>query len=378
MVRNKYYSRMIPNRRNAETLVANGYEVDIICLKKKGEKSQEIINGVKVFKLPLMHRHGGILRYIFEYCVFFTLASWKLTFQYFRRRYQVIEVSGIPDFMVFTTIFSKLLGAKVVFYLLDHTPESFVDNFNVNPENIMIKLLHKVEKASAHWADQIITTQSTSKEIILNEGVPGSKITVVLNTPDEEFFKVLPSNDGKGRFSLITHGSLLKRYNVQSLIKAVPLLTQEIPELELKIVGDGVYKHQLEQLAQSLGVNKYITFTGWMPQNEVPAYIAQVDIGIVVIPAGVNPAMPNKLLEYMAMGKPAIVTTIPTIKAYFDDHSVMYYEPDNERDLARCILELYRDPQKRLALAATGLASYQKYQWKTIKHEYLNVYTKLT
>lgn len=115
-----------------------------------------------------------------------------------------------------------------------------------------------------------------------------------------------------------------------------------------------------------------------MPQSEVPKYIAQADIGVVVIPAGLNPAMPNKLLEYLAMGKPTIVTKIPTIKTYFDDNSVMYYEPDNEHDLARCILELYRNPEKKAALAAAGSASYQKYQWAIMKNEYLRVFDKLT
>lgn len=378
MVRNSYYLTMIPNRRNAETLMANGYEVDVICLKKKGEKGEDIIDGVKVYKLPLEHHRSGILRYIFEYSVFFLLASWKLAWLYLRRRYQVVEVSGIPDFMVFTAIFPKLLGAKVVFYVLDHTPGSFVDNFKVDSENVIVKLLRMVEKASAHWADHIISTQSTSKEIIENGGVPSSKISVVLNTPDENVFTCSSSpSDNNSRFCLITHGSLLERYNVQSLIKAVPLLTQEIPELEVKVVGDGEYRPQLEQLAQALGVMKYVDFSGRVPQSEVPAHIAQANIGVVVIPAGVNPAMPNKLLEYLAMGKPAIVTTIPTIKAYFDDNSVMYYEPDNERDLARCILELYRNPEKRAALAEAGSAVYQKYRWSVMKYEYLKVYDKL-
>lgn len=254
IVRNSYYITMIPNKRNAESLIANGYEVDIICLKKKGEKSEDIINGAKVYRLPLEHHRGGILRYIFEYSVFFFQASWKLAWLYLRRRYQVIEVSGIPDFMVFTTIFPKLLGAKVVFYLLDHTPASFADNFQVDSKNMIIKLLRIVERASAHWADHVISTQSTSKEIIENEGVSNSKISVVLNTPEENIFKYLSSpSKNNNRFCLITHGSLLKKYNVQSLIKAVPLLTREIPKLEVKVVGDGEYRPQLEQLTGSWG-----------------------------------------------------------------------------------------------------------------------------
>ena len=157
MVRNSVYP-MVPNYRHAEFLVANGYEVDFISLKNKGDKNKVTVNGVKLYRLPLEHHRSGILRYVFEYSLFFLLASFKLAWLHLKRRYQVVEVSGIPDFMVFTTIFPKLLGAKVIYNLLDHTPASFVDNFSVDPKNLIVRLLHIVEKVSTHWADHVITT----------------------------------------------------------------------------------------------------------------------------------------------------------------------------------------------------------------------------
>jgi glycosyltransferase involved in cell wall biosynthesis len=378
IVRNFYYPGMIPNRRNAETLVANGYEVDVIGLKKKGEKSEEIIGGMRVYRLPIEHHRKSILSYIFEYFAFFLLASWKMAWLFLRRRYQIIEISGMPEFLVFTAIFPKFLGAKVILYVLDHTSGTFADKYKVSPGHWLVKLLRLIENISARWADYIIITQTTSKEILEGSGVPSSKISVVLNTPDESIFTYpsSPSNNGS-HFCLITHGSILERYGIQTFIKAVPLLVEEIPQLKVKVVGDGEYRQQLEQLAQALGITKYVDFTGFVPQSEVPVHIAQAHIGVVVIPAGANPAMPNKLLEYMAMGKPAIVTTIPSIKAYFDDNTVMFYQPDNEHDLARCILELYRNPEKRAMLAATGSANYQKFRWSVMKHEYLKVFDKL-
>ena len=55
----------------------------------------------------------------------------------------------------------------------------------------------------------------------------------------------------------------------------------------------------------------------------------------------------------------------------------MFYEPDNEYDLARCILELYNSPEKRAVLAASGSAIYQKYRWPVMKNEYIKVYDTL-
>jgi glycosyltransferase involved in cell wall biosynthesis len=369
---------MIPNRRNAETLMANGYEVDVLSLRKKGEKSREVIQGVRVYRLPLEHKRRSLLRYAFEYSAFFFLAFWTLTWLSLRRRYKVIEVSGMPDFLVFTAVIPKLMGAKVIFYLLDHTPEVFDEKYKLGPRHVVIRLLRMTEKVCAGWVDHVIVVNTLCKKLIEDIGIPGSKLSILLNVPDEDFCYHQPaSSNDNGTFRLITHGSLLERYGVQTLIKALPELIDEIPHVKVKVVGDGEYRPQLEELARSLGVTKYIDFTGWIPQVEVPAYIAGADIGIVTITADKNPMLPNKLFDYLDIGKPTVTTAIPAIKAYFDDNSVMYYEPGNEHDLARCILELYRNPEKRAALAASGASAYQKYRWDVTKSDYLKVFDEL-
>jgi glycosyltransferase involved in cell wall biosynthesis len=379
MLRHHYYPDINPNQRNAEALLAHGYKVEIICLRKKGTKSHEVISGVGVHRLPLEHHRKGALRYAGEYAAFFFMATWKLAWMSLRKRYDVVEVSGIPDFMVFAAIFPKLLGAKIVFHVLDHTPGVFADHFKFGAGHPITKILNLIERLSAHWADHIITTQSTSQEMLVRSGISASKISVILNTPDEDVFNHQPSTNVDGnRFSLVTHGSLVERYRVQVLIKAVPLLLKDIPELKVKIIGDGEYQPALEELAQSLGVSQYINFTGRVPFKEIPAHIARAHVGIVAIPTGVNPAMPQKLLEYMALGKPAVVTSFPTIRAYFDDSMMMFYEPDDEHDLARCVLELYRNPEKRAALSKASVAVYQKYKWSKMKHKYLKVFDDLT
>jgi len=377
IVRHKYYPRGVPTRRNAETLVAHGYDVDVVCLKDKGQKGREVIHGVNVYRLPVEHHRGGFLRYLLEYNAFFFLAFCKLTWLSLIRRYQIVEVDNMPDFLVFTTLVPRLLGTKVIFQILDHTPEVFADSFKVSTNHILIRLLRLVEKASVHWADYCIGTQIINKQIIESHGVPSAKIAVVLNVPDDNFGRNFTTSHDEGTFCLITHGNLLEKYGVQTLIKAIPLLTVEIPSLRVKVVGDGEYRHKLEELAKSLGVESYIQFTGWVLPEEVVTHIAQADVGIVSIIVNKNPMLPNKLFEYLALGKPSVVTAIPIIKNYFDDDSVMYYQPDDAPGLARCILELYRNPEKRAALAASGSAVYQKYRWSVMKYEYLRVFSEL-
>jgi glycosyltransferase involved in cell wall biosynthesis len=307
------------------------------------------------------------------------MASWKLTWLYLRKRYKVVEVSCVPEFMIFIAIVPRLLGAMVILNFLDHTADYFKEKYSVSFKHIVVRLLLFLERTSARWADHVLCTQSVTRDLLVSRGVPKSKITVIVNVPDEAMFNRDASISNRiddGKFRLLTHGSLLEIYGIQTLINAVPLLIKEIPQLNVRVIGDGEYRPYLEQLARSLEITEYIDFPGIVPQVEIPKHITQADIGVVTVHCEF-PALSNKLFEYLAMGIPAVVTSISANKAYFDDNSVMFFEPDNEHELTRCILELYRNPEKRTALAAAGSATYQKYRWSIIKYDYLRVYDKL-
>jgi len=378
MVRNSYYPWMKPNRRNAETLVSCGYEVDVICMRNTGQKNREVINGVKVYRFPLRHHRGGIFRYLFEYLVFFIAASLQLIWFSLKKRYDVIEVSGMPDFMVFTAFIPKLMGTVVVINLYDHVPESYMQFFKVNEKSLVIRFLRKIEGISVRWVDYCLGTQIITKQKIEAHGVSASKISVILNVPAEDYstHSLKPHKDNN-TFSVMTHGSLLEIYGVQTLISATPLLVNEIPNIKVKIMGSGEYEPKLKLLAQSLGMDKYVDFLGFKDPPVVPEYLSQADIGVVTIKVDKNPMLPNKLFEYLDLGIPTVSASIPAITTYFDQNAVMFYEPGNERDLARCIIELYKNPEKRKTLANSGKAAYEKYRWSAMKYEYLDIFNKL-
>jgi glycosyltransferase involved in cell wall biosynthesis len=375
IIRHNYYPEEAHVRRDAETLVAHGYEVDVICLKKKGEKSRESVRGVNVYRLPVEHHRQGMIRYLFEYSAFLFMTSWLLGWLSLRKRYQVVQVISMPEILVFATLFPKLLGTKVLLHVFDHSPETLSEMSGVSPNHPIIRLLRLVSRVCMSLADHIIVCGYFGLEIARNRTTSNSKTSLVFNVPDENIFlSASYPHKRPGGFCLITHGSILEKYGVQTLIKAVPLLLNDIRELKVMVVGEGEYRPQLEELAQNLGVSDYVHFTGLVPFEEVPGFIAQADIGVVPI---LLPMLPNKLFEYLAMDKPVVVTRNPSVEACFDDSSVMFYESGNEHDLARCILELYRNPEERTALAASGSAVYQKYRWDTIKYEYLKVIERM-
>jgi glycosyltransferase involved in cell wall biosynthesis len=379
IIRHSYYPDVPPTRRNAETLTSHGYQVDVICLRKKGQKSKEVINGVTVHRLPIRHIRAGALRYIYEYAFFFILAAWKLYQLSIRRRFKAVEVDAMPDFLVFTTLLLKARGTKVILNMLDSIPEVLLDKYKVDLNNPIIKLTELIENCSTGYADHILFCNELARDYyVIKRRGNGAKVSVVMNVPEENIFHPYPGTQPSGKdnhFRLITHGSLLERYGIQNLIQAVPLLIPNIPEISVDIVGDGEYRPQLQKLTGELGMEKYINFVGFVPIERVPEFIAQADIGIVPI---LMHMQPTKLFEYVAMDKPVIASDFPAMRDCFDDKAVKYYSPGDLQGLVNCILELYHNPEKRVAMAAASAAIYQKYRWSIMQQAYMEVFDKLT
>jgi glycosyltransferase involved in cell wall biosynthesis len=362
-----------------ETLVQAGYSVDIICLKRRGQNRRDTVKGVNVYRIPVEHHRRGLLRYLLEYSTSFFLAAVTLTLLHLRRRYKVIEVDNMPDILVFATIFPKLLGAKVILYIFDNTPEYFAFKHGLGSNHLMIKLLRLGERISIAYADHVIVTQSLAKKVLERHGAPSSKISIVLNVPNEGIFHPAPSPADMrrdGRFRVITHGAIIQNYGIQTLIRAVPLLVDKIPGLQIQVVGEGEYLDELVRIAHNLGIENSVEFTGRVPHEMIPKMISQADVAVVSMLSDLM--LPSKLFEYVATAKPAVITALPTMKEYFDDDSVMFYEPDSEQDLTRCILELYLDPAKASSISSRASTLYERYRWSDMKKMYLAVYDSLS
>ena len=83
--------------------------------------------------------------------------------------------------------------------------------------------------------------------------------------------------------------------------------------------------------------------------------------------------LPVKLLEYVYMQKPVIAPRLKIIERYFDETMIKYFEPENVEDLARCIVELYENPEERKSLVNKANKFIKKYNWKTQEKEYLKL-----
>ncbi len=377
IIRHAYYPQETHVRRNAEALADNGESVSLICLRGNGEKPFEIISGVAVYRMPVEHHRKGVIRYIFEYIAFFMCAFWQVTLLELRLGFRVVEVDTMPDFLVFCTLIPKLRGKRIVLYLFEAFPEEFANKYKLPSDHIVVKVMELIEQLAIAYSDKAITACDAFSKLFTQRGATDGKIDVILNVPNQKVFSPentpVSSTAGKKPFTIITHGTLIELYGVQTVIEAVNLLIHQIPGIQLLIPGDGEYLPQLKQMTQKLALTERVSFVGWISQSEVFELIQSADVGIVPILGGYGELMvPNKLFEYISLSKPVVCSSLNGIRDYFNDQMLLFFPPGDANKLADQVLRLFHDPSLGISLASKAMIVYQEHQWDREKHLYFS------
>ena len=368
-------------RRYAETLAKRGDHVDVIALRRKGQSNHEIINGVNLYRIQTRsYDEKGKLSFLYRLIKFFINSALFLTKKHVANPYDIIHVHSVPDFEVFTAIIPKLLGAKIILDIHDPVPDLFAAKFGFDQNSLYVLLLKLIERLSTWYADYVITVTDYWKEVIKRRSnLSENKISVIVNFPDIKMFNI--RNFPKLRkpneeFMLLYPGTLNKHCGLDIVIKAVSILKNEAPSLRLHIYGVGNELENLQLLVRKLDLEKFILFHGVIPLDNVPELMNNADAGIALL-SGHNEyskqALNVKLFEFLAMGLPAIATRTNSIEYYIGEDVVMLSKPNDYRDVAKCIKELYLNPNKRLELQKKGLKFAQDHNWDTEMHVYMSI-----
>lgn len=322
-------------------------------------------------------------RYVVEHAGFILLATTTVALRHLRRRFDLVQVNSPPDSVILTSLLPKLCGVPVLLDLVECTPEFFATRFGSGPRHPAVRLLALTEQFAIRSADAAITGTSQMRERFISRGADPDRITVVLNAADESVFfpQPAPSHDlGERSFTLISHGSIERRYGLDTIIHAVALLQDEIPGLRLEIYGEGSDCEALQRLAGKLGVSRQVAFSdGFVPVGELVAAIARADVGVVAVKRDEfrDLTHTNKMFDFVAMRRPAIVSWTRSVADYFDDVAFAYFRSDDPRDLARVISELHADPVRRARMVERASRLHEHYRGSRQREIYLQVANRL-
>lgn len=371
-------------RREAEALLADGWSLDIVCLRGEGEPRTENWGGATVHRLPVRrHRGRGQAIYSLEYAAFFLLASAYVSRLSLRRRYDLIQAHNIPDFLVFTALLPRMRGARVLLDIRDPLPDLYTSKFGGNQSHPVVRFIQWLEAKSITFADHVLTPGEPSRRRLIGRKVPPEKVTNVLNSADPRLFmpihRPIDSPAWGDRFTLAYHGGLFARYGLDIAIKAVHQLRRDIPGLRLRIAGIGEEFDNLRRLVEQLDLEEHVSLEGWISPSGIPEFVAQADLGVVPYRQDTFTDLiyPTKAFEYMAMGIPVIMSNLTGIVELFCDAPELFFRPDDVDDLARHIFLLYREPARLSRLNEIAQRAYAPYSWEGQRQNYLALVHRL-
>jgi glycosyltransferase involved in cell wall biosynthesis len=340
--------------QEATTLRENGYEVTIICPTGKGcEKHFEILEGVHIFRYNLPVEAEGAKGYAIEYSAAL-FHTFRLAWRVHRSRgFDVVHACNPPDLLFLVGGFFKLFfGKKFLFDHHDINPELYEAKFG--RRDFFWKLMVWLERMTFRTADISIATNESYKKIAIERGRmhPG-KVFVIRSGPKLERLRILPPVPAlkKGREYLVGYvGVMGKQEGIDLLLQAARHIVVNMGrrDVHFGLVGGGTSLDHMKAYAQELGISDYVTFTGRVPDQEMLEMLNTADV--CVNPDVANDlndkSTMNKIMEYMALGKPIVQFDL-TEGRFSAQEASLYAKPNDIVDFAERIVELLDDPDRQ-------------------------------
>jgi glycosyltransferase involved in cell wall biosynthesis len=376
-------------RREAELCAENGWEVDFYALKTTEQGSQLQKSGVNVIEAGMgRYRGDSPVKYMLSYIEFLLRVSVMVFSNHLRNRYDVIHVNTMPDFMVFTALFPKLFGAKVILDVHDVMPEIYMTKFGLGKNHWKIRLIRSIEVFSAKVANAVLAAEHPKGELLVEHGVPEEKVSVLLNLPDDSIFpmnKEKPTDLPKSpddEFKLIYHGTLAHRLGLDLAVSAMPAVLKKYSGATLRIIGDGDHLPELHRMVDELELNNSVTFSdAFLPLETILPELQAAHLAVIPTRHEISTdyMLPTKLIEYLRLGIPSVVTPTRTVKYYFGDSRPNYLEDTTPEVVANAIIRARQDYDKIMSDTLVMQHDFfSKYDWPVHKQSYLDLLDKLT
>ena len=367
--------------RYVRTLAARGDQVDVIALRPTGAPWRVWAGDARVYQIQrrsTTERAAWV--YLLKLLWFWVKAMVVLSGLQLRRRYDVVHVHNVPDFLVFSAWLPKVMGAKLILDIHDMMPELYAGKFASGERSRTFAMLALVERLSCRFADHVIASNDLWVATLTHRSTSPSRCTVFINHPDLTLFRRRSDSDATPRpFVFLYPGSLNHHQGVDLAVEAFARVRPRMPDAELHVYGRGPALPLLQHLVHEHGLEDVVYFRDFLPSAQIAEVMRQADVGVVPKRADGfgNEAFSTKILEFMASGVPVIVAKTRIDAHYFDDAVVNFFEPGNADSLAGVMQRVYEHPadQQPRIEAASDVA--RRLSWQARQHEYVQLIGRL-
>lgn len=235
------------------------------------------------------------------------------------------------------------------------------------------------QKLIEYTLDQATAIFSTSRVMAKETNLYTNKKVEVtpFGVDIEQFYPAPNGQEADDKIIIGTVKALEDKYGIADLVKGFALFHKEFPNSELLITGDGPQRAEYEQLAKDLGIADVTTFTGKVPNTEVPAIIRKMSI-FAVPSTEDSESFGVAAVEGMACGVPVVVSNVGGLpEVVVQDVTGIVVDKNSPDQLATAFKKLARNSDLRAVMGKAGVAHVKEhYSWVDNAHYMLSLYEK--
>ncbi|MEN8202210.1 MAG: glycosyltransferase family 4 protein [Bacteroidota bacterium] len=372
--------RVFPEDERVEKEIASlldaGHELRIATYSFSESEFEESFSGYTIYRKrisPLMYKFGAAILFLPFYFGF-----WKryLDRIYRQWKFDAIHIHDLP-LAKLGVAYKKKYGVRFVADQHELYSSWIVKNAHYN--TLIGKLVSMLsnwdayERNSLRQADLVCTVEEPLRAIYLDKyGLDPEKIIVIPNTPLRTMYQVASKQEAREGYNLFYCGGMDILRGLDTVIRALPLLREDIPEIRLILVGRKSKHFDPMVLADSLGVGDLLDFRGWVDYRELPHEIDRSDLCFFTPPADreeIHNTIATKIYQYMARGKPVIVGSARYMKTFVEKYKIgLTVDEQQPESFADAIRKLYRNPALSGQMSDNALKVINTFYWEeTIK-----------
>lgn len=397
MLLNAPYPADIRVKKETDALINAGFEIFLICLRKKNQAPREVVEGINVIRIDAGKNNYVLAFWDVVMSITFIHPRFKkaLNKLLLEEKISIVHVHDLP--LAGTALaLRRQFSIKVIVDLHENYPEALRTWFKWK-KNLIVRLKNKLFLNPDRWfkyetkacleADHVIAVVDEMKSrLAKSSGVDLEKITVITNTEDKNFIEQKLNKDVyeniPNGFIITYSGGIGPHRGVDTAIKGMAHLRDKPIYLVIVGFGSPSVMTSLKELATQLQLqNVYIK--GYQPFEKFYSYMHLADVNVIPHQSNghTDNTVPHKLFQGMMAGRPLLVSTCAPLKRIIEEYkSGLVFKADDATDFAAKVETLYSDKQLCEKLGANGTTATinGKLNWETTQVELVKLYERFT
>ncbi len=304
--------------RTAQVLMRLGHQVEVFCDSRRGRPQCEVVEGVRVTRLRAVSSRKKGWRRLAGLPIFWNpIWVWQFLSFALRQKFDAIHAINIT-LLPLGFLAAKLLRVPIVYDMYENYPAALRSWKLRGWFNRIFRspaFAESLDRFFIRRVDHVFVVVEESAARARALGAREDRLSVIYNTTDVQALRAQPLDPMivqryQSYFTIVYTGNVSPERGLETIVAAMAMLRNKIPEAKLVIAGGGPSEQTIRNLTAAHALEAHVEITGWIDDKLFPSYIHAAKVCIVPHPANpfIDTTLPNKLFDYMALGKPVIVS----------------------------------------------------------------------